>query len=388
MTCSRGDIAQYVTLRRKLSDVEGETARRRRADQAAAAESLRATWRVGDVLAVPAGRSRGLVVVLSTATDDPDGPAPVVLTESRQVRRLAASDLRQTPTRVASIQVPRGFDRKAATARRALVSAMRAAARAEASAGPPQRSATAQGEQEPVQTLRAELRAHPCHACPDREEHLRWAQRRWQAERDLQRLEEGLARRRGSIAADFDRVCGVLDTLGYLDGDGVTPAGDQLRGLFGELDLLAAECLRIGLWEGLHPADLAACAAALTFQSRGSDSGTVAHLAAGEVRGVLEDMVRTWQDLHTLERTHRLEYLRPPDLGFCAGAQRWAAGHSLAAVLAEQDMTPGDFVRAVRQVLDVLDQLASVAGSASVRDSARRAMTAINRGVVAYDTLG
>ena len=389
MTCSRGDFSEYAALRRALKDVENAAARGRRAHAAASAQAAVGSWRVGDVLDVPAGRARGLVVVLSAATGDPDAVSPLVLTESRQVRRLAPSDLRHTPRRVATIRVPRGFDRKAAGARRALVASMRAAVRAEEPAAVPRGAqSVTHADREDAESLRSLVRAHPCHGCPDREEHARWAERRWQAERDLTRLEEGMGRRRGSIATDFDRVCAVLDTMGYLDDDTVTPAGTRLRGLFGELDLLAAQCLRLGVWEGLHAPDLAACAAALTFQARGAEPGPTAHHPAGAVRGVLEDMVGIWEDLHGVESEHGLDYLRPPDLGFCAGVQRWAAGHTLQAVLAEQDMTPGDFVRSVRQVLDLLDQLAKVAGSGSVRDTARGAMTALNRGVVAYDTLG
>ncbi len=70
------------------------------------------------------------------------------------------------------------------------------------------------------------------------------------------------------IARTFDRVCSVLDELGYLDGDTVTPAGQRLTRLYSELDLLAAECLRRGLWEGLNPAELAACVSVLSFESR------------------------------------------------------------------------------------------------------------------------
>ena len=70
------------------------------------------------------------------------------------------------------------------------------------------------------------------------------------------------------IARTFDRVCGVLDRSGYLDGDTVTADGRRLARLYTELDLLVAECLRRGLWDGLDAAELAACVSALSFESR------------------------------------------------------------------------------------------------------------------------
>jgi ATP-dependent RNA helicase HelY len=52
------------------------------------------------------------------------------------------------------------------------------------------------------------------------------------------------------------------------------------------------------------------------------------------------------------------------------------------------ELTAGDFVRAVRQLLDLLDQVAEAAGDTPLRDTAKLAMGALNRGVVAYATLG
>ena len=52
------------------------------------------------------------------------------------------------------------------------------------------------------------------------------------------------------------------------------------------------------------------------------------------------------------------------------------------------DLTPGDFVRAVKQLIDLLDQIAAAARAAPVADTARRAITALRRGVVAYSSVG
>ena len=62
-----------------------------------------------------------------------------------------------------------------------------------------------------------------------------------------------MAGRTHVIARTFDRVCAVLDQLGYTEGDTVTEEGRRLAGLYTELYLLVAECLRRGLWDGLCP---------------------------------------------------------------------------------------------------------------------------------------
>jgi ATP-dependent RNA helicase HelY len=58
-----------------------------------------------------------------------------------------------------------------------------------------------------------------------------------------------------------------------------------------------------------------------------------------------------------------------------------ASGHQL-----DGEMPAGDFVRWARQVVDLLGQLVEASGAAgSLRDRARQAMAAINRGVLAYN---
>jgi ATP-dependent RNA helicase HelY len=197
------------------------------------------------------------------------------------------------------------------------------------------------------------------------------------------------------IARTFDRVCRVLERLGYLTGDTVTADGRRLAGLYTELDLLAAECMRRGLWDGLSPAELAACVSALAFESRQADDTHPPRLPKGSVPDVLAAMVQTWSELDQLEKDNDLSFLREPDLGFTWAAYRWARGAKLESVLDESpDLTPGDFVRSVKQLIDLLDQIASAdpAGGPNraprgLAVTARAAIDAMRRGVVAYSAV-
>jgi ATP-dependent RNA helicase HelY len=233
-------------------------------------------------------------------------------------------------------------------------------------------------------------------------------------QRDIEDLQRQISGRSHVIARTFERVCAVLEELGYLDGDTVTPDGRRLGGIYSELDLLAAECLRRGLWKGLNPAELAACVSVLTFESRqqADDTGP-ARLPKGPVGDVLADMIRTWTELDQMERRNGLSFLRESDLGFVWAAYRWARGAKLEDVLESvPGLTPGDFVRAVKQLMDLLDQIAGVAGTDAalpdaemagsadadpaiseqkrergVAATARAAIDAMRRGVVAYTAL-
>jgi ATP-dependent RNA helicase HelY len=227
--------------------------------------------------------------------------------------------------------------------------------------------------------------------------------------RETEALDRRVAGRSHVIARTFDRVCRVLERLSYLDGDTVTPDGQRLARLYSELDLLAAECLRRGLWDGLSPAELAACVSALSFESRQADDAQPPRLPKGPVPEALAATIRTWGELDQLEKDNELSFLREPDLGFAWAAYRWARGARLEKVLDESpDLTPGDFVRSVKQLIDLLDQIASAtpadpkvssptpaapaasltpSASHTVAATARSAIDAMRRGVIAYSAV-
>jgi len=176
----------------------------------------------------------------------------------------------------------------------------------------------------------------------------------------------------------------VLDQLGYLDADTVTPAGSCLARIYSELDLVAAECLRRGVWDDLEAPALAAALSALVFESRNPDDAQRPRLPGGAVRTALARTVDIWSELDGVERDHRLSYLREPDLGFAWAAYRWAGGASLEDVLDDVDLAPGDFVRWVKQLVDLAEQIADAAGDTLLRHTAREAVRSMRRGVVAY----
>ena len=393
MTCHLGDFEEYALLRRAIADREAELARHGTAlRKAAAVESLE-KLRPGDVVRVPSGKFAGLAVVLDPGMPggrSGDGPRPTVLTEARQVRRLSLTDFPVAVEPLTRLRIPRSFNPRVAASRRDLAAAMRARAPEDGRRSERRRGGvrSAAADDERLLELRREMRAHPCHGCADREEHARWAERWLRLRRDTEKLQRRVESRTNSVARQFDRVCALLQDLGYLRGDEVTDAGRRLGRIYTELDLVAAESLRAGLWDGLDPAELAACVSALTYESRLPDDVSPPMLPPGRVRTVLGDMVRLWGDLKSLESEHGLDFLREPDHGFADAAWRWASGHRLESVLLDGDLTAGDFVRAVRQLLDLLDQVAEAAGDSPLRHTAKHAMGALNRGVVAYATLG
>ncbi|WP_019633871.1 DEAD/DEAH box helicase [Actinomadura atramentaria] len=386
--CELGDFMEYAAMRRALSDREAVASRERSQNRRAEAAKSLERLRPGDVILVPSGRRSGVAVVLDAGVGRrSDGPAPLVLTASRSVQRLSVQDFPRAVEPVGRVRVPKSFSPRNPQDRRDLAATLRAKVPDDAAERRRRRDTPAVDDAE-IGRLRAELRAHPVHACPDREDHARWAERYFRLERDTEQLRRRVEGRSQVIARTFDRVCAVLEQLGYLEGDTVTDEGRRLGRIYNELDLLTAESLREGLWETLEPAELAACVSALVFESRQSDEAAPPRVPSGRVRDALEAMVRLWRELSDVERDHQVSFLREPDLGLAWTAHRWASGDDLDEVLIDAGLTAGDFVRAVKQLLDLLGQVADAAPEGSrVRTTARRAMDAMRRGVVAYSSV-
>jgi ATP-dependent RNA helicase HelY len=382
-TCDKGDFMEYAALRRALSDREAGLARKRRSDRRdEAAESLD-RLRVGDVIDVPAGRWSGLAVVVDPGVRSPrDGPRPLVVTADRQARRLSLVDFPTPVEPLTRMRVAKTFNARNPQQRRDLANTLRDRTR-DLPRTSARRGGSPAADDPEVRRLREAIRSHPCHACEEREDHARWAERYLKLEREATTLRNRIEQRTNTIARQFDRVCEVLEELDYLHGDEVTAEGQTLARIYSELDLVAAECLRRGVWEGLQAPQLAAAISALAYESRNPDDVEPPRIPGGPVKPVLAEMVSIFGRLDALERDHRLSFLREPDLGFAWAAYRWAGGAELEDVLDEVDLAPGDFVRWVKQVVDLAEQISDAAGPGQLRETAREVVRSLRRGVVA-----
>jgi ATP-dependent RNA helicase HelY len=401
-TCHLGDFMEYAGLRHQLSETEKNLARSRRADRRQEVIDSLESLRPGDVIEVPAGRFSGMAVVIDTGVRpsssgaDREGPRPYVLTADRHARRLNLGDFPTPVEAITRVKIPKNFNGRNPQSRRDLASTLRN--RTHGLTPPPPGKGRRPGGRGPsapedhrIEELRAKLRAHPCHDCPDREDHARWAERWFKLDRDAKTLKRRVEQRTNTIARQFDRVCEVLTALGYLEGEGdaatVTDRGRTLMRIYNEMDLLTAESLRAGLWDGLDPSGLAAVLSTLVYEARRPDDATAPRVPGGRVKQVLAEMVSIWADLDALERQHRLDQLHEPDLGFAWAAYRWAEGDDLDDILDATELAAGDFVRWVKQLLDLADQVADAAGDSELRTTARQAAGRLRRGVVAYSSV-
>ena len=386
MTCHLGDFREYAGLRAAIKDRETQLARQRQSGRRAETAQSLERVRVGDVLRVPTGRRAGYVVVVEPDRSvGLDGPKPHVLGQDRQIRRLTLADLSGPVDHVTQVRLPRGFNPRSPQSRRDLASTLRAAVPHDPPSTRRSRGGGGDaGEDAQLVDLRRRMRAHPCHACPQREDHARWGERWNRLRRETDNLLRRIESRTSSVAKTFDRVCGVLSQLGYLDERSrVTADGERLRRLYTEQDLLAAQCLRGGAWTGLDGPGLAAVLSTLVHESRREDA-LQPPPPGGAVAAALERTWREWSQLEQVESDHRLSTLREPDAALASAIQRWARGQSLDVVLRDSDLAAGDFVRRCKQLVDLLGQVQNAWDDPAGRRAARQASDGVLRGVVAH----
>jgi ATP-dependent RNA helicase HelY len=243
-----------------------------------------------------------------------------------------------------------------------------------------------------INDLRRRLKVHPVHSCPDREQHARWAERWWRLKKETDRLAQQINTRTGAISKVFDRVTDVLVELGYLSAqsDGemtLTPTGRTLKRIYGERDLLVAECLRRQAWKDLDAAGLAAMACSLVYEPRREENeGADRFLPRGTFRAALEATRHILESIQQLEAQHRLPEGSPISTGLSLAMHQWARGARLDDVLIDADMQAGDFVRWTKQTIDLLDQLQGQPDARLAR-TARDALDLIRRGIVAYSSV-
>jgi len=181
----------------------------------------------------------------------------------------------------------------------------------------------------------------------------------------------------------FDRVLQLLEGWGHLDGWALTSRGEQLVRIYHESDLLIAEALEEGLLDDLDHSATAGMASAFVYESRNSGPDLEPWFPTPAIAHRAERLAQLAIELNADERRLGLPTTRVPDAAFFPLAHAWAAGDDLDHVLADEELSGGDFVRTIKQLVDLLRQLGDAAAHSSTASTARRAADAIHRGVVA-----
>jgi ATP-dependent RNA helicase HelY len=394
--CELGDIDEYRRLA-KSARASGWPRPRHRAEVSAALEAITP----GDVLIVAGGPSGGRVAVVSTARRRGGELRLAAVTVAGTRMTLTARDFPAPPRPVARLRLPSPYAPRTASFVRATASALssvrlRADGLVGRSGGPvgggqggsghggSGHGGGPSGEGLPP----AEAAEHPCAACPDLKAHVRAADRADRLATEASRLERTIRGSTESLARQFDRVLRVLEAWGYVDGWRLTEAGERLARIYHECDLLVSEALAAGLLDGLDAAAVAGLVSTFTYELRGPGrTGPATWFPSRRVRERWLAIDALTQEINRSEQEAGLPATRAPDPGFVALAHAWAAGEELGQVIADEEISGGDFVRNIKQLIDLLRQLAELAPDPSTASATRRAADRIFRGVVSASSV-
>ncbi len=388
--CDRGDVAEY----RRLIRASEETARQRPSMTAEVATALERV-RPGDVLIVPGGKSGGRVAVLSTSRRRGGDLRLRAVTTDRRLISLSPKDFLAPPVAVAHVGLPTPYAPNNNAFQRHVASALIAAR-----VRHPETAPEVGSDDEPsgvpggrrqwrgalAMSQAAAAESHPVASCPDARTHLRALDRADRLMRDLERLQRRVQGRLESLARQFDRVLRVLEAWGYVDGWSLTDGGHRLARLYHESDLLIAECVSQGLLDGLGEAELAGMVSVFTFEARGQGEGST-WFPNPRLRRRWTDIEQIAAELNAAEDDAGLPLTRRPDAGFVGFAHAWAAGEDLAEVIEDEELSGGDFVRNVKQLIDLLHQIGELAPEPATAKAARASADRLLRGVVASSSV-
>jgi ATP-dependent RNA helicase HelY len=334
-------------------------------------EEALARLRPGDVVQVQRGRYRGPAVMVASATRKA-GMRLTVISEDADSLLVNADDVIGPVQPLGKVRLPSAFRPLDRQYRREVAKRL-----ARASIRTPRRpkGGTADG------------RPHPVELDPELQQRMRAAGQTERLERELADVGSRVAGHHRSLSRDFDRVLGVLEHRRYVDRAAdtwaLTAKGTMLARVFHECDLLITECADRGLLDDLDAPRLAGLLSVFVHEHRSPEPPPPPWFPDAESRQRWLRILAASEDLAAEERACGLGSHRPPDPGFFAAAHGWVLGHQLSTVVGDEELTGGDFVRTMKQLIDLARQLADVAPSPSTRAVAREVAELAYRGIVA-----
>ncbi len=377
--CDRGDVAEYRALLRAQAATPPVTDRGQRVerDPDGVHRSLE-KLKPGDVVVLDGDRLAVLTVAhrrggaVKLTLVDPDG----------QPALLGESDFDEPPRRRATMTLPVPFLPNDKAYRR---SVGRSLSKVRLDSGRRQRSFPPPAHNRPT----GASVAHPVAGCPDIELHLRAAEQVDRLSREVTDLEKRIESRGGSIGRRFQQVLELLESFGYVDRDTwrLTARGRLLSSTYHESDLLVAEALSRGLFDGLDTASLAGLASCVTYEHRSKEAPPAPWFPSAALRERAVGLADLAAELNQAERAARLPETRAPDPTFFALAHAWASDQDLADVLEDEDLSGGDFVRNIKQLIDLLRQVGDHAPEPETARTARQAAESLLRGIVAASSV-
>ncbi len=296
-------------------------------------------------------------------------------------QKFSWEDINAWPEVYDYVRIPRGFNPRDKIARKRLIAQVRKRPFVSI-----QRTDLDKSE---IAILGDKLKIHPFHDLTDKDIKLTKCSKLIRLENDLSKLELKISSRTSSLARQFRQICNMLEHLGYISADELlTDKGENLSNIYAECDLLLAECLSLGVLENLTTNELAAVLSVFIYESRNSSDEKTFTLPTRNTKQAVIRVENILASIRELEGSRNIQLTRSIDAGFANAIHDWLIKERLDVILLDSDLVPGDFVRWVKQLIDLCNQISNCNIPDSLRKQVKEVKKAATYGIVsASDSL-
>lgn len=289
-------------------------------------------------------------------------------------RKLDWGKFSSWPIVFSSVKIPKGFNPNDRVARKKLLDQI----------NPPsmvKRDGNSVGSS--IGELQEVIEKHPFQRISNRHQVEKVARRIITLKREQIKVETKIDKRAGSLAKSFNSICDLLQSCDYLDSkNGLTKKGRVLAGVYAESDLLLTESISLNLFQDLTIPELGAVFSSFVFESRLRFDVNQVSVPTKNVRDILMKIEAIYYELDQREHDLGFTLLRPIDAGFAIAVYDWLSGEPISTILEDSDLSPGDFVRWIKQIMDLSNQLIFAEVDASFKKQCYQLREALDYGIV------
>ncbi|MFZ9165033.1 MAG: DEAD/DEAH box helicase [Ilumatobacteraceae bacterium] len=316
---------------------------------------------LGDMIILPRQNSKAAIVATAQRAN---GTKLTLITASRALINLQSGDFDSPPEKIGFIKLPDSYARTSPKfVKEVALRVQRTKTKAKLAKG-----------------FDASGRDHPVADDPELKRRLIAASSADRIDSEIRLMESRIDKSVQSVSAKFDDLVGLMERRGYVANWRLTDQGRSLSRIFHELDLVIAESLSDGLFDGLTPAELASLLSVFVYEFRRAEEPPKPR--------VPKSLQAQWKAIQLLsnkitedEKIAGITPHRALDAGLMEITYEWASGGDLIDIL-NDDLTAGDFVRTMKQLIDLLRQISLIAANTETVACAEQSAKALLRGVV------
>lgn len=234
-----------------------------------------------------------------------------------------------------------------------------------------------------IDAVSAEWRDIPCTTCRIKRQCETIVAKHHSQAVELAGLERQIDEARTVHWREFEAMHRLMEAAGYMKGRELLARGVAVANLRTTNELMAAECVAGGFFEGLSPVAMATLVSCLVAEpSRGRQ--TWQPLPFGDaVFRITREIAMVGRGLVKLQRKFGLEQPIYLECEYAGLTQAWADGTEWSAAVNVSGIAEGQLVRHLRQVIDMLQQLRELPGvNDSFHDRAQSAISLLDRDIV------